>query len=55
MRLHSNQSGEFFATAKAHKLEYIEDISLNSLKLHPIIDQTGAYSVLARIFYLRSG
>ena len=43
----SNQPGCFFATAKTHKFKSIEDISLDisleSLKLCPIIDQTGTY------------
>ena len=43
MRPHSNQPGRFFATAKTHKFKSIEDISLESLKLRPIIDQTGTY------------
>ena len=43
MRPHSNQPGRFFATAKTHKIKSIEDISLESLKLRPIIAQTGTY------------
>ena len=43
MRPRSNQPGRFFATAKTHTFEYIEDIPLDSLKLLPIIDQTGTY------------
>ena len=43
MHPHSNQPGCFFATATTHKFKSIEDISLESLKLCPIIDQTGTY------------
>ena len=34
----SNQPGCFFATAKTQEFESIEDISLESLKLRPIIN-----------------
>ena len=43
MRPRSNQPGRFFATAKTHKFECISDITLEQLKLRPIIDQTGTY------------
>ena len=43
MRPRSNQSGRFFATTETHKFKYISDITLEQLKLHPIIDQTGTY------------
>ena len=39
----SNQPGRFFTTAKTHKFKFIKGISLESLKLCPIIDQTGTY------------
>ena len=39
----SNQPGRFFATAKTHKFGSINDITLDQLKLCPIIDQTGTY------------
>ena len=39
----SNQHGRFFATAKTYKFKSIENISLEGLKLRPIIDQTGIY------------
>ena len=39
----SDQPGQFFTTAKTHNFQYIEDISLGSLSLRPIIDQTGTY------------
>ena len=35
--------GRFFATAKTHKLEPISDITLEQLKLRPVIDHTGTY------------
>ena len=38
-----NQPGSFFTTAKTHKIECTEDISLHNLKLRSIIDQTGTY------------
>ena len=41
MRPKSNQPGRFFATAKTHKFDSISDITLDKLKLCPIIDQTG--------------
>ena len=43
MRPPSNQPGCFFATANTQKFKSIEDLSLESLKLRPIIDQTGTY------------
>ena len=33
----SNQPGRFFATAKTHKFDSVNDIALDKLKLHPII------------------
>ena len=39
----SDQSGQFFTTAKTHNFQYIEDISLGSLRLRPIIDQAETY------------
>ena len=40
----SNQPGRFFATAKTHKFDSVNDITtLDKLKLRPIIDQTGTY------------
>ena len=41
MRPLSNQPGRFFFIAKTHKFASIEDISLESLKLRPTINQTG--------------
>ena len=43
MRSRSNQTGQFFATTKKHKFKSISDITLEQLKLRPIIDQTGTY------------
>ena len=43
IRQRSNQPVRFFATAKAHTFQFIEDISLGSLKLRTIIDETGIY------------
>ena len=39
----SNQPGRFFATARTRKFDSVNDITLDKLKLHPIIDQTGTY------------
>ena len=52
MRPRSNKPGRFFATAKTYKYEYIEDISLESLKLRPIIDQIGTYIYNVYLQYL---
>ena len=41
MRPCFNQPARFFATAKTHKFKFIADISLESLKLRPIVDQAG--------------
>ena len=43
MRPVSNQPARFFATAKTHKFDTIEDINVKDLKLRPIIDQTGTF------------
>ena len=43
MRPISNQPARFFATAKTHKFNKIEDINIQDFKLRPIIDQTGTY------------
>ena len=43
MRPVSNQPARFFATAKMHEFDTIEDINVKDLKLRPIIDQTGTY------------
>ena len=41
MRPSSNQPARFFATAKTHKFDNFKDITIENLKLRPIIDQTG--------------
>ena len=43
MRPVSNQPARFFATAKTHKFDTIEDINVKDLNLRPITDQTGTY------------
>ena len=43
MRLKSIKPGRFFATAKSHKFGSVNDITLDQLKLRPIIDQRGTY------------
>ena len=43
MRPVSNQPARFFATAKTHKFDTIEDINVKDLNLRPIIVQTGTY------------
>ena len=44
----SNQPACFFATAKTHEFNSIEEINVDDLKLHPITDQTGSciYNIL---------
>ena len=37
----SHQPARIFATAKTHKFENINDITVDNLKLRPIIDQIG--------------
>ena len=39
----SNQPGRYFATAKTHKFDSINDINLDQLKFRPVIDQTRKY------------
>ena len=43
MRPVNNQPGRFFATAKTHKFDSLDDVTLENLKLRPIIDQTGTH------------
>ena len=40
----SNQPARFFATAKTHKFQSFDEISLEELKLRPIVDQTGTHT-----------
>ena len=44
MRPVSNQPGRFFATAKTYKLTSLNDITVENLKLRPIIDLTATYT-----------
>lgn len=43
MCLVANQPALYFITAKTHKSKAIEKISVDQLKLCPIIDQAGPY------------
>ena len=40
----SNQPGQLFGTAKTHKFNIIEDITLENLKFHPIITHSSTYA-----------
>ena len=40
----SNQPARFFATAKTHKFQSFDEITLEALKLRPIVDQTGTHT-----------
>ena len=44
MRPVSNQPARLFATAKTHKFQSFDDITLEDLKLRPIVDQTGTHT-----------
>ena len=44
MRLVYNQPGRFFATAKTRKFTSLNDITVENLKSHPIIDLTRTYT-----------
>ena len=44
MRPVSNQPGRFLATAKTHKFNSFDDITIPNIKLRPIIDQTNTFS-----------
>ena len=44
MRPVSNQPGRFFATAKTGKFTSLNDITVENLKLRPIIDLTETYT-----------
>ena len=43
MRPKSSHSGRFYAKAKTHMFDSANHITLDKLKLRPIIDQTGTY------------
>ena len=38
---YSHQPARFFVTAKTHRFENISDITIDNLKLRPMIDETG--------------
>ena len=40
----SNQPGQLYGTAKTYKFTNIEEITIDNLKFHPIIAQTGTYT-----------
>ena len=44
MRPISNQSGKIYATAKTHKFDSREDITIQNLRFCPIISQIGTYT-----------
>ena len=44
MLLKSNQPGQLYGTAKTHKFNSIEDITLENLKLRPIFAHSGTYT-----------
>ena len=44
MKPDSNQPARFYGTAKTHKFETLEDITVANLKFRPIIDQTGTFT-----------
>ena len=43
MRPKSSHSGRFYPKAKTHMFDSANHITLDKLKLRPIIDQTGTY------------
>ena len=44
MQPDSNQPARLYGTAKTHKFETLEDITVANLKFRPIIDQTGTFT-----------
>ena len=40
----SNQPALLYGTAKTHKFETLEDITVANLKFRPITDQTGTFT-----------
>ena len=42
----TNQGGRLFKTAKTHRFSSINNITLEYLKLYPIIDLTGKHTVI---------
>ena len=51
MRPDSNQPARLYGTAKTHKFETLEDITVTNLKFRPIIDQTGTFTYNAAKLY----
>ena len=43
MQPDSNQPVRLYGTAKTHKFEILDDITVVNLKFQPIIDQTGTF------------
>ena len=48
MKPNSNQTERLYGTAKTHKFENLEDITLANLKFRLKIDQTGRYTYSVR-------
>ena len=44
MQPYCNQPAHLHGTAKTHKFETLEDITVSNLKFQPIIDQTGMFT-----------
>ena len=44
MRPASHEPGKLYATAKTHKFNSLDDITVDNLKLRPIISQIGTYT-----------
>ena len=44
MQPDTNQPARLYGTAKTHKFEILEDITVENLKFRPIIDQTGTFT-----------
>ena len=44
MQPDSNQPTRLYRTAKTHKFEILDDITVVNLKFQPIIDQTGTFT-----------
>ena len=56
MKPDSNQPAPLYGTAKTHRFEFLEDITVANLKFWPIIDQTETFTYIAAKFisdYLR--
>ena len=49
----SNQPGKIYGTAKTHKFNSIEDITLENLKFHPIVAQSIKLLVYKLYLYLQ--